>query len=218
MPPQADEDPRALRVIASGSHIHDPQAGSRSQIRALSIEAYGLFFLGILSRERLRCESCWNHSNRSSRLSHLTSFSGWNREGNGTPLQYSCLENPMDGGACWAAVHGVAKSRTQLSNFTFTFMHWRRKWQPTAVFLPGEFQERGAWWAAVYGVTQSRTRLKWLSSSSSSSGWKLFFPSVGEYAEAWRGEDIYPASNSLWWRQHGTWVSLTKLTLLTSNM
>ena len=43
------------------------------------------------------------------------------REGNGTLLQYSCLENPMDGGAWKAAVHGVAKSRTRLSNFTFTF-------------------------------------------------------------------------------------------------
>ena len=42
-------------------------------------------------------------------------------EGNGTPLQYSCLENPMDGGAWWAAVHGVDKSRAQLSNFTFPF-------------------------------------------------------------------------------------------------
>ena len=42
-------------------------------------------------------------------------------EGNGTPLQYSCLENPMDGEAWWAAVHGVARSRTWLSNFTFTF-------------------------------------------------------------------------------------------------
>ena len=42
-------------------------------------------------------------------------------EGNGTPLQYSCLENLMDGGAWWAAVHGVAKSRTRLSNFSFTF-------------------------------------------------------------------------------------------------
>ena len=42
-------------------------------------------------------------------------------EGNGIPLQYSCLENPMDGGAWWAVVHGVAKSRTRLSNFTFTF-------------------------------------------------------------------------------------------------
>ena len=43
------------------------------------------------------------------------------REGNGTPLQYSCLENPMDGGAWWAAVHGVVKSRTCLSDFTFPF-------------------------------------------------------------------------------------------------
>ena len=42
-------------------------------------------------------------------------------EGNGTPLQYSCLENPMDGGAWWAAVHGVATSWTRLSKFTFTF-------------------------------------------------------------------------------------------------
>ena len=42
-------------------------------------------------------------------------------EGNGTPLQHSCLENPMDGGAWWAVVHGVAKSRTRLSDFTFTF-------------------------------------------------------------------------------------------------
>ena len=42
-------------------------------------------------------------------------------EGNGTPLQYSCLENPMDGGAWYAAVHGVAKNQTRLSNFTFTF-------------------------------------------------------------------------------------------------
>ena len=42
-------------------------------------------------------------------------------EGNGTPLQYSCLKNPMGGGAWWAAVHGVAKSQTRLSDFTFTF-------------------------------------------------------------------------------------------------
>ena len=44
-----------------------------------------------------------------------------NREGNGNPLQYSCLENSMDRGAWWAAVHGVAKSWTRLSDFTFTF-------------------------------------------------------------------------------------------------
>ena len=49
---------------------------------------------------------------------HSSVYSG---EGNGTPLQYSCLENPMDGGAWCAAVHGVAKSRTRLSDVTFTF-------------------------------------------------------------------------------------------------
>ena len=43
------------------------------------------------------------------------------RERNDTPLQHSCLENPMDRGTWWAAVHGVAKSLTQLSDFTFTF-------------------------------------------------------------------------------------------------
>ena len=69
----------------------------------------------------------------------------------------------MDGGAWWAAVHGIAKNRTRLSDFTFTFdflalekemathssvLAWR---------IPGIF---GAWWAAIYGVAQSRTRLK----------------------------------------------------------
>ena len=63
----------------------------------------------------------------------------------------------------WGAGHNWA---TSLS--LFTFMHWRRRWQPTPVFLPGESQGRGAWWAAVYGVTQSRTQLKRLSSSSNS--------------------------------------------------
>ena len=47
----------------------------------------------------------------------------------------------------------------------FTFMHWKRKWQPTPVFLPGDPRDGGAWWAAVCGVAQSRTRLKWLSSN-----------------------------------------------------
>ena len=54
-------------------------------------------------------------------------------------------------------------SATSLS--LFTFMHWRRKWQPTPVFLPGESQGRGVWGAAVYGVAQSRPRLERLSSS-----------------------------------------------------
>ena len=53
------------------------------------------------------------------------------------------------------------------SLWLFTFMHWKRKWQPTQVFLPGESQGWGAWWAAVYGITQSWTRLMRFSSSSS---------------------------------------------------
>ena len=51
----------------------------------------------------------------------LLKYSRFTGEGNGTPLQYSCLESPMGRGAWWAAVHGVAKSRTRLSDFTFTF-------------------------------------------------------------------------------------------------
>ena len=92
-------------------------------------------------------------------------------EGNGTPLRYSCLENPMDGGAWWAAVHGVAKSQTRLSNFTFTF-HFPALEKEVATHSRCSCLENprdgGAWWAAVYGVTQSQTRLKQLSSSSSS--------------------------------------------------
>ena len=78
---------------------------------------------------------------------------------NGTPLQYSCLENPMDGGALWAAVHGVAKSRTRLSDFTFTF-HFHALEKEMAAHssvLAWRIPGTGTWWAAVYGVTQSRT-------------------------------------------------------------
>ena len=79
-------------------------------------------------------------------------------EGSGTPLQYSCLENPMDGGAWQAAVHVVAKNQARLSNFTFTFMHWRRKWQPTPVFLPGESQGWGSLMGCcLWGRTESDT-------------------------------------------------------------
>ena len=66
-------------------------------------------------------------------------------EGNGTPLQYSCLENPMDGGAWKAAVHGVAEGQTQLSDFTFTFhFHALEKGMATHFrFLHGESQGLG---------------------------------------------------------------------------
>ena len=72
----------------------------------------------------------------------------------------------MDRGAWWASVHGVAKSRTQLSDFTFTsHFHTLEKEMATHSCLENP-RDRGAWWPAVYGVTQSWTRLKRLSSSS----------------------------------------------------
>ena len=70
-----------------------------------------------------------------------------------TPLQYSCLDNPMGRG-----VHGVAESRTRwaTSPSLFSFMHWKRKWQPTPAFLPGESQGR---WSLVGCHLWGRTEL-----------------------------------------------------------
>ena len=93
-------------------------------------------------------------------FSDVMVLAGFSGEGNGTPLQYFCLENPMDGGAWWAAVHGVARVGHDwaTSLWLFTFMHWRRKWQPTPVFLPGESQERGSLVGCrLWGLTESDT-------------------------------------------------------------
>ena len=91
--------------------------------------------------------------------------------GNGIPLRYSCLENPMDGGAWWAAVHGVTKSWTRLSNFTFT-LHFHALEKETATHssvlawrIPGMGEPSGL---PSMG-SQSWTRLKQLGGSSSSS-------------------------------------------------
>ena len=91
------------------------------------------------------------------------------REGKGTPLQYSCLENPMDGGAWWAAVHRVAKSRARLSDFTcpFHFHALEKEMATHSSSCLESLRDGGAWWATIYGVAQSWTRLKRLSSSSS---------------------------------------------------
>ena len=110
------------------------------------------------------------------------------REGDGTPLQYSCLENPMDRGAWWAAVHGVATSWTQLSDFTFPFhFHALKKEMAThssvlAWRIPGTGEPGGL---PSMGVTQSRTRVKRLSSSSSISK---------ESAYSVRNSDLIPGS------------------------
>ena len=173
-------------------------------------------------------------------------------EGNGTPLQYSCLENPMDGGAWWAAVYGVAQSRTRLKRLSssiasvevvlsdtfqgwvltgkrasawlfgdvyarnpekamaphsstlaweipwmeepgrlqsmgsrrvrhdwvtslslFTFMHWRRKWQPTPVFLPGESQDGGA--GGLPSMGSHRVKQSWSDLAAAAAAYKKLF-------------------------------------------
>ena len=102
-------------------------------------------------------------------------------EGNGNPLQYSCLEDPMDGGAWWATVHGVSKSRTRFSMCMQGFLGgalvknllpmqetqegsipelgrfpWSRKWQPTPVFMPGKSQ-RSLVGYSLWGCKESDT-------------------------------------------------------------
>ena len=96
---------------------------------------------------------------------HIILYKTW-----GNFLQYSCLENPMDGGAWQAAVHGVAKlGTTEQLHFHFSLSRiGEGNGNPLQCSCLENPRDEGAWWAAVYGVTQSRTRLKRLSSSSSS--------------------------------------------------
>ena len=83
----------------------------------------------------------------------------------------------------------------------FTFMHWRRKWQPTPVFLPGESQGWGAWWAAVYGVTQNQTRLKQLSSSKDSKEIQPVHPK-GDQSWVFIGRTDAEAETPVLWPPH----------------
>ena len=87
---------------------------------------------------------------------------------NGTPLQYSCLESPMDGGAWWAVVHGIAElDMTERLHFHFSLSCiGEGNCNPLQCSCLENPSEGGAWWAAIYGVAQSQTRLKQLSSSS----------------------------------------------------
>ena len=100
----------------------------------------------------------------------LTPGSVYMGEGNGKPLQYSCLENPMDEGAWWATVHAVTTSRSRL-HFHFSLScTGEGSGNPLQCSCLENPRDGGAWWAAVFGVSQSWTQLKQLSSSSSRRG------------------------------------------------
>ena len=98
-----------------------------------------------------------------------------NREGNGNPLQYSCLENPMDGGAWLAEEPGQLSPWGREESDTTERLHFLSSLSCTGEANGNPLQcsclenprDGGAWWAAIYGVAQSQTRLKWLSRSSS---------------------------------------------------
>ena len=116
------------------------------------------------SFKHCRLEVGWGWSGKGKTIPSGRGTSDFGGEGDGTPLQYSCLENPMDRGAWEAAVQGVAKSRTRLSDFTLTFhfhaLEKEMNGNPLQCSCLENPRDGGAWWAAIYGVTQSRARLK----------------------------------------------------------
>ena len=79
-------------------------------------------------------------------------------EGNGNPLQWSCLENPRDGGAWWAAIYGVAQSRTLLKWLSSSSRSGRSPWRwsgnPLQYSCLGNPMDRGVWWATVHRVAK----------------------------------------------------------------
>ena len=95
-------------------------------------------------------------------------------EGHADPLQYSCLENPVDRGAWWAAAHGVAQSQPQLKRLSLHACTGEGNGNPPQCSCLENPRDGGAWWAAVYGVAQNQTWLKQPSSSSSSMSFFIY--------------------------------------------
>ena len=95
----------------------DEMVGWRHQLYEMSLNKVKEL---VMDREAC-CAVVRGVTNSQIQLSNWTELNECPGEGKRNPPQYSCLENPMDGGAWWAAVHGIAKSRTRLSDFTFTF-------------------------------------------------------------------------------------------------
>ena len=106
-------------------------------------------------------------------------------EGNGNPLHYSHLENPVDRGPWWAAIYGVAQSRTWLKWLSMHACIGEGNGSPLQCSCLENPRDGGAWGAAIYGVTQSWTRLKWLSSSSF-----LYSPTLTSIHDYWKKHSL----------------------------
>ena len=122
------------------------------------------------------------------------------REGNVKLVQYSCLENPMDGGAWWAAVHGVAKCQTwQRLHFHFSLICiGEGNGNPLQCSCLENLRDGGAWWAAVYGVSWSQTRLKQLSRAATRlSTETLMLLNYGVGEDSWESLGLQEGPTSL---------------------
>ena len=155
-------------------------------------------------------------------------------EGNGNLLQCSCLENPRDGGACWAAVYGVTQSWTRLKRLSSSsssmkpgfknvhgpgFLEWEGNGTPLQYSCLENPMYRGAWWAAIYGVAKSRTRLndftftfhfhaleKEMATHSSVLAWRIpetgepvGLPSMGSHRVGHDWSDLAAAAAAVQW-------------------
>ena len=151
-----------------------------------------------------------------------------NEEGNGNPLQCSCLENPVDRGAWWAAVRSVTQSQTRLKCLSMHACIGEGNGNPLQHSSLGNPRDQGAWWATVYGVAQSWTWLKRLSSSSSNSsngkesacnaGDQGLIPGLGSSSGEGNGNPLQysclekPLDREAWWATvHGVTESQTRL-------
>ena len=131
------------------------------------------------------------------------------REGDSTPLQYSCLEDPMDGGAWWAAVHGAANSRTRLSDFTFTFQfHALEKEMTThssvlAWRIPGNREPGGLPSMGWHRVGHDWSDLAAAAERSLAAVWL-----PGDVSQTWVGrtpswmQSSFPPLLGQWWSKH----------------
>ena len=105
----------------------------------------------VFDRIHYNCKSMWSGNNK-----RLYTYA---REGNGNPLQHSCLENPVDRGAWWAAVYRVAQSQTWLKQLSMHVCIGEGNGNAPKYSWLENPRDRGAWWAAIYGVPQSWTQL-----------------------------------------------------------
>ena len=137
------------------------ETSNQTQTEGHSIQVWPIIFKSVKGiKNKGKDELLQNEAARRGRTPYTwvtlnwISLLGKGGESNGSPLQYPCLENPMDGGAWWAAVHGVARSRTRPERLHFPFSLsciGEGNGNPLQCSCLENPRDRGAWWAASVG-------------------------------------------------------------------